>query len=233
MKKTIIILSLLFLISANIKSQEVVLEENVLKDSIKSNYGRNLKHFAHFYLGYGFVIGETNNNKGEVLQGKNNNFEFGLRYKYKISNFYSLGSGVSYNIYSYSIKQSTENIMPDRLLHNTETLRAYTLSLNVYNRFNYGRRGNFIGKFVDIGIYGDWCFTNRHLYKDKLGSGITSRTAVSGLRFYEPFYYGVYGNIGFNRVVLTCKYRMTDIFKPKYDYPQMPPLTIGLQLGIH
>lgn len=233
MKKTIIILNLLILLSFGIKSQDVIFSQDVLKDTVKRNYGPNLKHFSHLYLGYGQIIGKTNNTEGEVIPCNNYNIEIGYKYKYKICNFYSVGTAFSYNIYSYSIKQTNDKKIPDRKTHKEETLRAYTLSLNVYNRFNFGKRGNYIGKFFDIGVNGDLCFSNRHLYKDDLGSGITSRTVVKGLKFYEPYNYGVYGNIGINRYVLTCKYRISELFKPKYDFQQMPPLTIGLQIGFH
>jgi len=232
-KKIIILMGILVFNSPLIHSQQVILEENVLKDTVKRNFGQNLKHFAHVYLGYSVVIGQTNSKDGEIIPGLSNNFDIGLRYKYKISNFYSIGSEFSYNINSYSIKQENGKRFPDEQIHKNETLKNYALSLGIYNRFNFGKRGNYIGKFIDLGINGDWCYSIRHLYKDDLGSNIKSRTVIKGLRFCEPFYYGLYGNIGFNRIVFTFRYRMSNIFKSKYNFPEMPPLTIGLQAGLH
>ncbi|HRS53971.1 MAG TPA: hypothetical protein P5250_04625 [Bacteroidales bacterium] len=230
---TSFLINIIFINNNNSYSQRILLEQDVLKDTIKKTFGPNLKNFIHFYLGYGFIVGKNSQSNNNIIYGKSNVFEIGVRYKYKLSNYYSIGSTLSYNTFSYCIKQDSNKIIPNNKIHQKETLIAYTLSYSFYNRFNYGKRGNYIGNFIDLGINGEWCFTNRHFFKDNLGSGIIAKTSIKGLRFYEPFYYNLYGNIGFNRIVLTCKYRMSNMFKSKYNYPQMPPFTIGTQIGLH
>jgi len=233
MKKSFLTLCITIMFCSNFYAQEVLIEQNVLNDTVKDNFGPNLENFLHFFVGYGFVVGQPSRDGANIIPGKSRTYEIGSRYKYKVSNFYAIGSSFSFISYAYAIKQDDNKVFPDARIHRSEYITSYCLSYGVYNRFNFGKRGNHIGKFVDVGVNGDWCFSNRHLYRDDLGSGIVAKTVVKGQRYFEPFTYGIYANVGFNRLVLTCRYRISDIFKPKYNFPQMPPINIGLQIGLH
>jgi hypothetical protein len=44
-------------------------------------------------------------------------------------------------------------------------------------------------------------------------------------------YYGFFTNIGFGRWVIYAKYQYSGIIKGDTRYADLPPVTIGLQLG--
>lgn len=231
MKKYIYLIAFT-VITINTYSQNVLFEQNVLADTVKSKAGPNLKNYVHFYFGYGIMVGPSDGDGAEISTGASSNFELGVRYKYKISNLYSFGLNLSYNFYSYRIKQESDKIFPDTIIHDKEKFMLSSLSLGVYNRFNFGRRGNVIGRYLDLGAYGDWNLIKKHYVKDKI-DGQVYKLSVTRLKYVENFGYGVFANLGFNRLVLTFKYRLSDLFKESYNYPELTPYTVGVQVNLY
>jgi hypothetical protein len=100
-------------------------------------------------------------------------------------------------------------------------------------RFNYGRRGNIIGKFIDLCAYGDWTFSASNNTKDKRQNGNHVKTRITHLNYYNSTNYGVLARIGFNRYVFYGSYRLSNMFKSSANFPELPRITVGLQIGFH
>ena len=213
-------------------SQTVLLHEDV-KDTVLGKRGPNLKNFSHFYFGIGFIAGKPDSTGSDINSLRSVNVVFGYRYKLKICNFYSIGYDIAYNSYSYFLKQNSTKITPDTVLHEKEKLNFGNLGLSLYMRFNFGRRGNHIGKFVDIGGYGDWTFNAVNFTKDKNSNGNIVKSRISNLHYFNSTNYGLMARIGFNRYVIYGNYRLSDIFKSSCNFSELPRLTIGLQIGFH
>ncbi len=213
-------------------SQTVLLHEEV-NDTVLGKHGQNLRNFSHFYIGLGFLAGKPDSTGSDILYGKSKNFILGYRYKFRICNFFAIGYDLDFNSYSYSLKQWAKKITPDSILHNKEKLTYNNLGISGYMRFNYGKRGNRIGNFIDLGGYGDWTFSAINFVKDKRSNGNIFKTSISHLNYYNPINYGALARIGFNRYVIYGYYRLSDIFKPSYKYPELPRLAVGLQIGLH
>jgi len=229
--KKLFFLLILFLASS-LFAQNILLEQNVLGDSAISKFGQNRKNFRHFYFGYGIIVGPADS-AGSDIKYNSSSITFGYRYKFRLSNFYSIGYNISYTSYKYVLKQDTTKTFPNTMLHNNEKFSMSALGLGLYNRFNYGRRGNRIGKFIDIGAYADWLFGAYHFMKDKQSNGNIIETKIRKLNYVNVFQYGVFANIGFNRYVLTAAYRLSDIFETSYTFSELPRITVGLQIGFH
>jgi len=105
------------------------------------------------------------------------------------------------------------------------------LGSNVYFRINFTRRGNYLGNFLDFGASVDWTFAMRHFTKEKTDNIIT-KTRSRGYDYYNPLNYHVFARIGFNRYVLSGSYRLSDVFKNKYNYPELAKITVGLEIGL-
>jgi len=213
--------------------QEVLFEEDVLADTLISKKGPNRKHFYHFFISYGFIAGESEGAGSDISYGLSNNVEFGFRYKLKVCNFYSIGCQALINTDVFHLKQNDSKILPDTIQHDKEKLTNDNLSFGVYNRFNFGKRGNYIGNFLDVGAYGDWRFYSKHCVKDKISTGEMVKISTTHLNYLEDFNYGVYAQIGINRYVVYAKYRLSDIFLSTYSYSELPRITVGLQIGFH
>ena len=237
MNKRIVFLSVLMFVSAAAFSQHVLLEQDVNADTIPETVGHNQKKYTHLYVNYGFVFGANEGEGAEIRTGNSSQFAIGLRYKRRLSNFYAIGFDLSYNITTFHLKQDSAKILPDTLLHDKEKFSGNNATLQLYNRFNFGKSGNHIGRYLDLGGYGEWAFSVTHYTKDTddraiaLGAKAT-QTTNKGLKYAAPFNYGLAARIGFGKMAVFGKYRLSDMFVSKYDYPELPRIVVGLEFGI-
>ena len=237
MKKAIALITITIL-ALNVFAQQVIMEQKVTKDTVPSDFGPNLKNFSHFYTAFGIIAGAPEGYGATIRYGNSSDFNMGFRYKRKLSNFYSMGFDLGYGLTSFKLKQDLTKIFPNAKLHHKEKIHFNHLRLTLYNRFNFGKRGNYIGNFLDIAAYGDWEFSAKHIYFDKhplLNNDNASAAKVinTGLAYTNPFNYGVQTRIGFNRYVLYGSYRLSELFKDQFSYPELPRLVIGLQISMH
>lgn len=227
-----------FLYISPVFAQDVLLEQSLANDTISNNKGPNKKNFAHFFIGLGLTIGQPEKKGADIITGLSQNYQVGYRHKFKINNFYSFGGELFYQSIGYRLKQDSAKLLPNNVLHDKESISIKSLNGAIYNRINVGKRGNYIGNFIDIGAFAGWNFTATHNSVDKhqvannAGASVTE-VINRGLIFTEDFQYGLHARIGFNKIVFWCSYRLSNTFKAKYIYPQMPPLTAGIQIGLH
>ena len=149
-------------------AQKILLEQDVNADSIRPVKGPNLKHYSHYYLGYGLVA-SPGSAGSEIRYGMSSDITLGYRYKRKLSQFYSIGMDISYHLTTYRLKQNSTKRLPNDSLHDKEQLIFHNVGFGIYNRFNYGKRGNYIGNFIDIGARLDLPFSVIHFTKDEIG----------------------------------------------------------------
>jgi hypothetical protein len=216
-------------------AQKVLLEQHLSKDTVADFFGPNLKHFMHFNIGFGFVSG--NQAKGaQVEYGRSTSFLFGIRYKRKISNYYAVGFCLDYNNINYSFKQDSSKLFPDNTLHYREFLKINNFNLELYNRLNFDKRGNYIGKYLDLGFYGNLPFSSTHQYHDNKVVASANKTKVinSGLKYLSSYNYGLTARLGSNRLAVYLNYRLSNQFKTYKlsSYDELPRIIVGLQLGL-
>lgn len=236
MKKILILLLMLDFIFAG-KAQDVLLEDDVEFYEKNQKFGRNRKHYYHGYFSTGVSLGATKDNKSPVKELLSNHINLGLRYKLKISDFYSLGCDIAYSIYNYRLEDDDERTFPFEKHYKKEKIDLHSVSFGLYQRFNYigrGGRGDYIGNFLDIGVYGNWSFSNRYLYKEKFNDNEQKRKfTVYSPDFINVLNYGVLARVGYNRYVVYARYRLSELIKTDMGYSDLPPFTVGLQIGIH
>jgi len=213
-------------------SQTMILQVDRAADSIPSTRGPNLKKFVHFFMYAGLVAG-ADETGARIKYFTSDEFGLGVRWKYKISAVYSMGFEWRFNYLSYNLDQKTGKILPDSILNDHEQMDYSSIQLCYYNRFNFDpKRGNYMGKYLDIGVRGDWNFGIDHVTTNSLPDGSEVSSDFSSLPYVNRFSYSVFGRIGLSKVLLYASYRMSDLFKSKYDYPELPRLTAGIELSI-
>ena len=110
------------------------------------------------------------------------------------------------------------------------------LNLGIYQRINFNRRGNMVGKYLDLGGFGAWNFARNHVYSRK---GFSTETFnwveinERGIDYIENFQYGLEARLGTNRYALTCRYRLNDLIKKEnaMNLGELPRLSLGLEIG--
>ena len=245
MKKLIILSCCLLGLMPVAFGQDVLLEQDVNKDTIPQTHGPNLKHYSQFYIGYGFIAGETGGPGADIKYGASDQGMFGYRYKRRISNFYAIGYELNYNVLSFHLDDAKGKVFPTPTVYDKEKLVLHNLGLGLYNRFNFGRRGNHLGKYLDLGVYGDWSFDSKYIAKYEQDSvnalgGKQVKMVVKDLDYLNKIHYGVTARFGINRFMLFGSYRLSDIFKEDYQqtvtkldgYAELPRMVFGLQIGL-
>ena len=213
-------------------SQKVLLEQNVQKDTVIPRWGPNRKHFISTFFGIGSFFGKTHDDV-KVLYGNSSEFTFGSTYKHRVSQHYAWGFGMTYNLENFRLKPNSALKPSNSPQHEKEKLVFHTLTALLYNRVNFDkRRGNFRGHYLDLGLYGSYYFAVKHYSKDELNGNII-KTYISHIGYTNPFSYGIYGGLGFNKIELYLKYMMSDYFRTSTSYSELPHYSVGIVFDIN
>jgi hypothetical protein len=223
--------TMLLLFWLPLSGQQVLLGEDLRGDTLVPDFGMNRKHYTHSYFGFHFVAGQAEDQAANVALGRSWSFEYGFRYKRRYNQTFSGGFELLAKRSSFHPERFLEVEIPEDYSYNREKFVFLSMGGVVYQRFNYGMRGNYIGRFVDIGAYGDMHMNVRHILR--LDGDPRLRIRRAGMDYHEFLGYGVFLRLGFNNFVLRGTYRLSDIFKPEAGLAGFPRISFGLELGLH
>jgi len=242
MRRLLLILLVFCLASAN--AQDILLKQTtkaVLAD--KGDVGPNKKKYAHNYLGVTFAIPTRLENETNIYGGSSVGFEYGRRFKRKLSNAFSVGFDLSASYMQYRSKKDTFSfyrqiygvVAPDSLV--TDKLSYTVARFAPYFRINFGKRGNHLGKYVDLAFYGEFMISSSHVAKLKHENDPLvkkSQFRTRHLKYTNKLFYGPelrYGNAFYNFYI---RYRIPDIFNDKLSANpyQLPNVLAGINLVI-
>ena len=233
--KIVILLILLSFLSPALFSQKILLDKDVSK-AYKILHGPNSSSFKQFFFGTGIIPAENNNSGAEINTWKSGYLIVGFRQKFKVMSFYSLGYEIEYSNLRYNLKQNEDKTFPDVTLHDNERLKFNSLGISAFNRVNIGKRGNIIGKFIDVGAYANWVYRTVHSAKDDDydAENMSDVRVVKniGLKYISNYQYGLIARAGINWIALKGTYRLSDLFKTKYDLPELPRFQIGFEITL-
>lgn len=236
MKKILSLMTLMALMfSVYTYAQEVLSHETPDYDDKYISYGPDQKSFWHLYLGYG-GFADKGEIGAEINTWKSTGFLLGMRYKRKLSNTFSLGYDLSMQNNHFNIKQNSDKMVPNTDLNDREKLIFNNLGLEIYFRVNLTSREQKMGTYIDLGGYGNWSYRIRHETRNEASeSDLHERMIVTNqkLKYTEPLHAGLRGRLGINRLALMAEYRLTNLFKTDYLFPELPKIQLSLQLGIH
>ncbi|MBO6518242.1 MAG: hypothetical protein JJ975_17025 [Bacteroidia bacterium] len=208
------------------QAQTIELEQDVNRDTVISDYGPNRKNFFGTYLGLGAVIGQIDHDFMK-LKPVSDRFTFGAYYKRRLNNVYSVLLSSNYGVTVYRFEVS-EVMKYNRI-------RANDVNLDFSNRFNFGRRGNRIGNYLELGVSGMYIFHTKQETKTEVVDNAALyknvKTELTGLKFIESANYSVHARFGFNKFAITADYRLSDLTTNRVDY-DLPPLTVGVRLDL-
>jgi hypothetical protein len=210
-------------------AQEVMLEKSPYDYNDPNPFGKNRPFFLHYYIAWGSFIQTDAAMEYSTKTLRSFDFEYGIRLKFKVTNWLSLGSTLNYSVQKYNFATPTFNLSYQNNLFNTDKLVSQSFGIAPYLRLNFGKHGNEIGKYIDFGyfvLFG----TNR--LKDFSGPDDEQvKTVIINPEIIATQKTGVYVNIGYQRLSIFAKYRLDSMMKIT-GIMDAPKLSIGMQIGI-
>ncbi len=223
-------------------AQSVIMDEDVFQDTLTPKNGPNYKNYFHWHFNYGLILGESEGSEADIMPGNSYNYQFGIRYKRKLAEFYALGFELNFDHSSFRIAQNPGKTFITSILYDKQKINSNKIELQIYQRFNFGKRGNYMGKYLDLAGYGSWAFNVTHYTMERNvtanGYPQITETTYRGLTYVNPFIYGVAARLGFNKLAVYGKYRFSDMFRSflldgdTTTYPELPRFIVGIEIGI-
>ncbi|MBI1268624.1 MAG: hypothetical protein GC193_14480 [Cryomorphaceae bacterium] len=238
----LILLSLVSALWCAAAMGQTVVEDRDVEDSqAKVEEGPNTKYYQHGFLQFGSVLNINANDSAQV-RSNFGLFSYGTRGKFKLLSWLAAGWDAKYTFSLYNIKQGDLNALADQTFKK-QWLDRHAIDLGAHLRFNFDRRGNTLGKYLDLGGYGGFAFGNRMKFSsaDKAsattGGSNAQRTVFRKLQYVQPLHYGLQARLGFNRFAVCGYWRVSQLFK-KVDYlhggaayPELPRLSVAIELN--
>lgn len=221
-----------------ITAQDTAPGDTAARDSINLKWGPDKANSLYFFGGAEMIVGEPDGPGADIVYGRSLLGTCGFRYKRKICELWSTGGDLSFITWNYALRQTKYKILPNNILHNKERLSLGALDLAWYNRLCFGRNGSRNHGYLDIGIFGGYFITRQHFTRDKLDTADVNNAGqvdVTNRRLIYPvnWCYGLQARIGISRFMITATYRLSDLFKKEFLYPELPKLSVGLQMGLY
>ena len=225
----------LLLSAAPAQAQRPLLSTDVAVDTARQTYGPNRRHFRHLYVAYLPVLGQAGRG-AQLRPWASAELAVGLREKLQLLGPLAIGADVRYVFVRYGLAQKADKVLPDARLHHREALLLHRIDLEGWARLRFGRRGNTVGHYLDLGGWGGWVAATAHHTEDEPNNARAKRisTTETGLPYLRRWSYGVGGRLGSQRIALTARYRLSDTFRPAWMgvYPELPRWLVGVEIGV-
>lgn len=212
-------------LSINVKNQE----KNI------SNWGNFAKNNITGYFSFSMFIPKTSfENNFPIKYGKSLEFNFGIRYKYNICYWYSLGSSLEIGGQSFALSNNLLNFEPATLQNTNYKIEknkytTFKINFEIFQRFNF-LRGGMGCLFLDLGVYGGFSSLGRVnqkiLFKDSKIS-LNKNQKINN----ELLNYGIKARFGYSWIALFAQYKIANTYYNKECFfIPLPKLSIGIEL---
>ena len=194
------------------------------------------------YFGYGFIVGDIENNRAKLLYGNSYSIDFGIKSRYQFNPVYSFtfNAGWLHNRYKISdgivngfLGNSFTLIDPSNYTVGNERFRTWALHLSFGNRFNFDKNRKFddIGKYIEISAYGNYAYSRKYLLTMQGNSNVEADLSYKAPALFNPFEAGVQVNLGFEHFSIWGRYRLTDWFDSNDTKTKLPPFVVGVAVN--
>ncbi|MBF9237649.1 hypothetical protein I2I05_09605 [Hymenobacter sp. BT683] len=217
-----------------VRAQQVLVQANVADDTIKTTFGANRRYFGHLYLGYGLLAGSAGKGAAVRYGLGSSEVRVGGRLKFRLTQALAFNLDLGYAYGRYELAQNEQKVVPSPVLHIRETLGQHQVFSEASLRFNAGRRGNSVGRYLDLLAGCGWLAATNHVTKDEPAPGISSvETTESGLPYLRRWTGGVGVRLGIDRYALVSRYRFSTAFSDDYAaWPELPRWLVGIEVGL-
>lgn len=230
MKSIALTLAIMAGMSMGSQAQSVLLEQDVNQDTIIPSKGANRTFFTSSYFAVGSILGSsTGDSSLAMATGKSWELKYGISYKIRACNYYGVVFNFDYGRQAfYQEPVDPQNKYEKYILNNA--------GLGLMNRFNFGKRGNRVGNYLELGASGQYAFMVRKkvltqkddkdaVYKS-LKATFNDPHEINKLNYYAD------ARLGFGHYVVYGRYLLSDILNDKANGAQFPAITVGFMYDI-
>jgi hypothetical protein len=227
------------LCSADVLAQRTVVQESPDTSGEIPLYGKNRAMYVHQLVKIGMFAPVYD--EGMFLNPWATSLSYELRTKAKICSWNALVLDVGYRCDRFPIKEDTAHMIPFYgSNHKRARVSCHNITFSLCDRINFGRRGNILGIYLDLGFYGDYLFRSSHLVVDEHydsnaqgAQHYVNKLRMTRLSYINQLNYGLTARFGWEWGSVYGMYRMTDlILDPDAltSWPDMPKLVVGVEM---
>lgn len=230
-------LLLVLLFQQDVRAQEYLIRQFPGLDTIPATYGPNRKHYAAVFYGFGALFGPTDSSGSNILPERSYWLTLGFRHKKKHSSFFNTGTDFFIEARNFSLAQTDKKVFGGTFLHRKERLHQYTVNLSLFMRFNLVKRGDHLGKYIDLYATGIYAPITRHYTYDKIDPLYGSKNGkhtFSQLQYTRRIFAQVGLRLGISFLQFQFFYRPVNMLKRTKDfpYPELPRFGAGIILDV-
>ncbi len=241
-RNTIIILSFLF--SVEIFAQTTILRKDVAEQNDKttnSTKGPGLKFYNTGFVRFGInhTIPKVDYFKTDIssIVHQSGFLGFGIYNQRKINQYLSLGISYGYLYKNISVcKMQKLNVWDNNnQQYNKEKYNFHQIILEPNIRFHLNhQRGDYTGKFIDIGASAHWSFLNSQRLSVVNNWNIRSETRINRYPdFINRWETNAFLRYGFNEFSIFINYRLNNLINSNTpsEYTDLPKFSTGLNFN--
>ena len=213
-------------------AQQVLLQQDVAADTVPARTGPNRRYFGHLYAGYGLALGT--NELGVRHNFNSYELQVGGRLKHRLGPYLALNADLRYAYLRYTLAPDQLRPAPFDGRHDLETLGYHQLQGEASLRFNVGRRrGNVVGRYLDLLAYGGPALATNHATEDASPSGGRLEIIDHQPSYLARWQGGVGARLGSNSLALVGRYRLSEALRPvgAGPLPEPPRWLVGIEIG--
>lgn len=224
-------LLLLLLAAPAAHAQQVLLQTDVAEDTVLNRTGPNRRYFGHLYGGYALAAGPS------ALALKyglaSSEVQLGGRLKRRLGPFFAFNTDLRYAYLRYGLDPGASQPGPfgPGAGFDSQYFSYHQVQGEVSLRLNPARRrGNTVGRYLDVLAYGGWAFATTYATAGPGPSGGQLEVVAHRPDYLARWQGGVGARLGSNSVALVGRYRLSEALRG-VGAPEPPRWQVGLELG--
>ena len=160
--------------------------------------------------------------------------KLGSRARFGIGKLFGLIYDIELNSSWNKLLQTVDSIMPISVINLKKAKYIYhQIGMSLSFQVNIKpKRGNKLGTYFDMGIYGFYNYSKKFRYNLELDQ-LSKNTSITikNIEYFNPFEYGVLLRLGYNKATLFSKYRLSNLFNNKTNFYsiELPRFSFGIE----
>jgi hypothetical protein len=220
---------LALLLATTAQAQQVLLQADVAADTIPNRTGPNRRYFGHFYVGYTLAAGPSA--LGVKYGFPASELQLGGRLKQRLGPFFALNTDLRYAYLRYGLDTEASRPGPFGMGFDSQYFSYHQVQGEASLRLSpYLRRGNTVGRYLDLLAYGGWAFATTYATTGPGPSGGRLEVVAHQPDYLARWLGGVGVRVGSNSLALVGRYRLSEALRGP-GLPEPPRWQLGLELG--